>query len=97
MRRSAVGALLVIAVLLVSVVPSHAWHGRGWGPPHPYWHYPRYYVVAPPPVVVESPPVWVQPEPAPQAHWYYCPSAQTYYPNVQTCPEAWVKVPPRAE
>lgn len=28
--------------------------------------------------------------------WYYCPSAHGYYPDVPECPEAWVKVPPRA-
>ena len=27
------------------------------------------------------------------AYWYYCPSAGAYYPNVQSCPEAWVPVP----
>ena len=27
------------------------------------------------------------------AYWYYCPSAGDYYPNVQSCPEAWVPVP----
>ena len=76
-----------------------------WGPPHPYWWYypPPYYVYSPPPVVVQEPPVYVQQpwapavQPPPQAYWYYCPSAQSYYPNVQTCPEAWVKVPPRTE
>jgi hypothetical protein len=26
-----------------------------------------------------------------------CQSSQAYYPNVQSCPEAWVKVPPRAQ
>ena len=31
----------------------------------------------------------------PGAYWYFCPSANDYYPTVQTCPEAWVKVPPR--
>ena len=29
-----------------------------------------------------------------QANWYYCESAKTYYPYVQTCPEAWRQVPP---
>ena len=33
----------------------------------------------------------------PQAYWYYCPSARAYYPTVRTCPEPWVKVPPRAQ
>lgn len=80
-----------------------------WGPPYPYWYYPHwyypppYYVYSPPPVIVEQPPVYTQqpplpPAPAqpppPQSYWYYCPSAQAYYPSVQTCPEAWVKVPP---
>jgi hypothetical protein len=30
--------------------------------------------------------------PAP-AYWYYCPSYGAYYPNVSSCPEAWVPVP----
>jgi hypothetical protein len=30
--------------------------------------------------------------PAPSGYWYYCPSAGTYYPYVETCPEAWVPV-----
>ena len=36
-------------------------------------------------------------EPVPQAYWYYCPSAQAYYPTVKNCPEAWIKVPPLSE
>lgn len=75
-----------------------------WGPPYPYWWYPPpYYAYSPPPVIVQPQPVYIQQQPAPapgpppQAYWYYCPTAQAYYPNVQTCPEAWVKVPPRPE
>ena len=30
-------------------------------------------------------------------YWYYCPSSRGYYPSVQTCPETWVKVPPRQD
>ena len=48
------------------------------------------YFYAPPPVVAE-PPVYVQPGSA--GYWYYCPSAQAYYPNVPSCSEAWVLVP----
>jgi hypothetical protein len=76
--------------------------GYWWGPPYPYWYPPPYYVY-PPPVVVEEPPVYVQPpapppaSSAPPADWYYCSSAKGYYPNVQTCPEAWVKVPARPQ
>jgi Protein of unknown function (DUF3300) len=32
-----------------------------------------------------------------QAYWYYCSSARAYYPTVPTCPEPWVKVPPRPQ
>ncbi|PYM24278.1 MAG: hypothetical protein DMD78_09610 [Candidatus Rokuibacteriota bacterium] len=78
-------------------------------PYYPYWYYPPpYYTYSPPPVVVQEPPVYVQqpqqssvtvaPAPsAPEAYWYYCPSSRGYYPSVQTCPETWVKVPPRQD
>jgi hypothetical protein len=81
-----------------------------WGPPYwgPYY-YPPAYAYAPPVVVQETPPVYVQqqapapppPPPAPSAQgtqgsfWYYCSSANGYYPTVPQCPEAWVKVAPR--
>src|SRR6266852_3183489 len=26
-------------------------------------------------------------------YWYYCPSYNGYYPNVTSCPEAWVTIP----
>jgi Protein of unknown function (DUF3300) len=35
-----------------------------------------------------------QPSPG---YWYYCPSARAYYPTAPTCPEPWIKVPPRAQ
>jgi hypothetical protein len=111
MKKSALVSLLVLAVLLFSAVPSHAWrhfHRGGvfigvgpsfwWGPSYPYaWYPPPYY--GPPTVVIQEPPTYIeQPAPAPpQAYWHYCPSARDYYPTVQTCPEAWIKVPPRAE
>jgi len=74
-----------------------------WGPPYPYWwgYPPPYYAYAPPPVIVQQPPVYIQrpappaPPPPPEVYWHYCLSAKAYYPSVQTCPEAWVKVPPR--
>jgi hypothetical protein len=34
---------------------------------------------------------------SPQSYWYYCSSAHAYYPAVPTCPEPWVKVPPRPQ
>ena len=124
MRRSASVSLLVVALLLISAAPSHAWHRHGvrggvfigvgpsfwWGAPYPYWYYPPayyypppYYVYTPPPVVVQETPVYTQRQPPPpppppqQSYWYYCRSANAYYPSVQTCPEAWVKVPPRPQ
>jgi hypothetical protein len=53
--------------------------------------------VAGPPRPIRPPRPTDPPAPAPQAYWYYCPSAEAYYPNAQACPEPWVKVPPRTE
>jgi len=44
-------------------------------------------------------PVYVAPlpdDPPPAAYWYYCPSANAYYPYVATCPVPWVPVVPSA-
>jgi hypothetical protein len=84
-----------------------------YGPYPYWYYPPPYYVYTPPPVVVQEPPVYVQQQPAltspptapapsaqsqnVEAYWYYCPSAKGYYPSVQTCPEPWVKVPPRQD
>jgi hypothetical protein len=56
--------------------------------PAPVYPYPDPYI--PPSVVAEVPP----PQPAPQ-YWYYCPSANGYYPYVMSCPEGWTPVAPR--
>ena len=73
--------------------PGSVWYG---GPP---WPPPGVVVPPPGPVYVERPPpVYVErPPPAPKAWWYYCPSAEDYYPNVPSCPQPWVKVAPRDE
>ena len=111
MKKSALVSLLVLAVLLLAAAPSHAWRhfphrgvfiGVGpsfwWGSPYPYAWYPPPYS-GPPTVVIQDPPTYIeQPAPAPApAYWHYCASARDYYPTVQTCPEEWIKVPPRAE
>ncbi len=44
----------------------------------------------PPVVVVPVPPPVVR---APARMWYYCDSAQAYYPYVQQCYEGWRAVP----
>jgi hypothetical protein len=36
-------------------------------------------------------------QPPSQPYWYYCSSARAYYPTAPTCPEPWIKVPPRAQ
>jgi hypothetical protein len=92
--------------VFIGVGPAFWWgpaYPHWWGPPYPYWWYPPYYAYPPPPVILEQPPVYIQqpplpaPAPPPQTYWYYCSSAKAYYPNVQTCAEPWVKVPPRPE
>jgi hypothetical protein len=107
---------LILALLLLSVLPSDAWRGGTrvfvgvgvapvwWGYPA-WWYYPPppYYVYEPPTVVVQQPPVYVEQQPAPPAPpaaqpvWYYCQPSGAYYPDVQTCAEAWIKVPARAQ
>ena len=54
-------------------------HRFGLAPVFPFYGYYPYY---PPAYGYQAP-----------AYWYYCPSAGAYYPNVQSCPEAWVPVP----
>ena len=56
--------------------------------PAPAYPYPDPYI--PPSVVAEAPP----PQSAPQ-YWYYCPSANGYYPHVMSCPEGWTPVAPQ--
>jgi len=76
------------------------WDPWWWGPPYaypyPYWYYPPYGPSAP--ASAEGSSVYIQKPSAsseqPQGYWYYCASATAYYPYVQTCPEAWIKVPP---
>jgi hypothetical protein len=84
--------------------PGWAWWGPRvyWGAPYlgvpfPYYATPPLVVQPVPPVVVQqSPPVYVQPAPQPEGsyYWYYCQSAQGYYPYVQQCPTGWTKVSP---
>ncbi|MGH7312490.1 MAG: hypothetical protein ACREJV_04900 [Candidatus Rokuibacteriota bacterium] len=62
-----------------------------WGWPG-YYPYPAY---AAPVVIQQSPPVYIQQDtPAEPYYWYYCESAQAYYPYVQQCPNGWMKVVP---
>lgn len=80
------------------------------GPPvwayGPYPPYPPYPAVAAPRAVVEEPPVYVERDDdrsyddegdarSDDRVWYYCESKRAYYPNVKSCPEDWIEVPPR--
>ncbi len=98
---------LVVGLVVLPTAQSMAWsqHGGGrvfigvgpafwWGPPYPWYGYPPYYY-PPAQVIVEQPQMYIQQAPAPAAYWYYCQSAQGYYPQVQSCPEPWLPVPPR--
>lgn len=113
MKRTFLILLLAVAVLAVTATPGYTWrHWRGgvyvgvgpyWGP-YPYYYPPAYYIYRPPTVVVEEPPVYVErppaapaPPAASAAYWYYCSTAQGYYPTVPSCPEEWVKVPERPQ
>jgi hypothetical protein len=78
-----------------------AWYGRvviaprWWTPAYRYRYYPPLSYVGPR-IVVQPPPVYVQQQwGSAAAAWYYCPSAQAYYPTVPACSEAWIAVAPQ--
>ena len=51
-----------------------------FGPGVPYDSYDPYYDSYPPAYDTST-------------YWYYCPSYGAYYPDVPSCPDAWVPVP----
>lgn len=57
--------------------------------PLPVYPYPNPW--EPPPAELVAPPAGSPPPPTP--YWYYCDSAQGYYPYVPTCPGGWRQVP----
>jgi len=65
------------------------WRGGIWiGPGYGYDPYYPLYGYVPPPVYVEPPSLL----PPRQEAWYWCPTYQQYYPNVQTCNVPWQQV-----
>lgn len=52
-----------------------------------------YEVVAPPPDQAATMPAAGAPPAAASGSWYYCESANGYYPYVSQCPEGWKTVP----
>jgi hypothetical protein len=113
MTRAHLGAVVLVLTLLViaaqapDVEARGHWHsgiyvgvGPFWWAPYPYGWYPDpYYYGSPPVYIVEPPPVYIEmpPAPPPPQYWYYCAPAQAYYPYVQTCTEAWMRVPATRE
>lgn len=98
-------------VVGVGVGPFWGYPFWGWPGYYPaYAAYPGFYpgpYYGPAPVAQE-PTTYVsqpqlQPAPGPGSsvpepgYWYYCSSARNYYPNVQSCPELWIKVPPTSQ
>jgi hypothetical protein len=97
---------LFAALVVLSISPAYADHGWGWrgdwiGPAlvggviaydltAPYRYYPYSYGY---PYPVYSQPVYVAPAQAAPQYWYFCASANRYYPYVATCPEGWKAVP----
>jgi hypothetical protein len=79
-------------------VGPYWWDPWWYGGPYysnPYYA-PRYYGVYSTPfdaMAVGGPTVYIERRDG--GAWYYCPSAGAYYPTAPSCPEAWVKVPPR--
>ncbi len=78
---------------------GHWYHGHhdgriGWWwvvGPSLWYYYPTVVYPYPDPYI---PPVVADPNmPPPPQYWYFCGSAKTYYPYVQTCPEGWKTVP----
>jgi len=62
--------------------------------PYPYPAYPAYSASVPvqPPYLVSQGPEAASPAMQP---WYYCKSANGYYPYVSQCPGGWVQVSPQ--
>jgi len=74
-----------------------AWRYPYYGYPYPYaypypYGYPTYSVPA---IRESSPQTYIQQEPPAQQDWYYCQSAQSYYPDVRECPDGWQQVAPQ--
>ena len=80
--------------VFIGVGPAFWWGPPLWYYPPPAYAYPRAYVVEQPTVYVQQAPAGGPLDPG---YWYYCQSAGAYYPTAPSCPEAWVKVPPRTE
>jgi hypothetical protein len=80
--------------------PSYYYGAPAYGYGYPYYPAPGVAVPAEPPTYIERndlPPPDAAPPAAsaPANWWYWCPSAQGYYPYVKACPEGWQRVAPQ--
>jgi hypothetical protein len=99
MRKLATITVVAVLVVVIMAGPSLASsrHHHGHGGHHHHHHHHRRHVIHGP-VIHWSYPAYVPPTsyvvPV-RGYWYYCPSAQAYYPHVTNCLETWVAVPAR--
>lgn len=106
MKKLAI-VLAALAILAASALPAQAYHWRyhhplwGWGwwshEPGPF--YPPAVVHVPPQIIVvpQQPQTYVQrqqEQSPPQFVWYWCTDPQGFYPYIQQCKSAWMKVIP---
>jgi len=64
---------------------------------YPYYGYPAYpYYYPAPAYYPPAPEYYEQPQVQPDvpSYWYYCQSPRGYYPQIQSCPGGWTRVPP---
>lgn len=95
--RARVGVF--IGAPIVAAPFYYGYYGPRYYYPPPYYYPPAYPAPAAPPVYIEQPqaaaPAQTQPQTQPSdGYWYYCPSAQNYYPYVEQCAEGWQRVAP---
>jgi hypothetical protein len=62
-------------------------------PPPPPYYYPAPIMAPAPTTYIEQYPG--QSAPDPSSYWYFCASANAYYPYVSDCPEGWQPVAPQ--
>ena len=105
--------MVVLAVAMAGMASTASAHGLRprigvhiggpvWGPmwyPSPYYYPPQVIVVPPPQpmVYIEQAQEPASASDAGQQYWYFCKSAQGYYPYVKECPGGWQKVLPQPE
>lgn len=101
-HHSGARALLFAAPFIAAgaYLASRPYYRPYYEPTYYYPPAPVYYSPPPPPTYIEQAPSYSVPpqsqaQPQTDSAWYYCPSSQGYYPNVQTCADGWQRVAPQ--